>query len=556
MKKIIAVLGFLAALALAAPAMAQSLAPTYTTTSGYTTAYTAPTSYCPALSYNLYFGVRDYYTRGQVTALQQFLSARGYYQPVTGYFGGITRNNVAQFQRQYNIYPVTGGVGPITRGVIGQLCQGGGSAGGLSITGVSGPNTLGVGQQGTWSITTNAPYGSNLSVSVRWGDEGYYPYGTSSAGAYASTQTSFSHTYQQAGTYTITFTVSDSYGHSTTATQSVVVGGQVTQQAPVITSVTPTQGPVGTTVTIQGYGFTDSNVIHFGNGGKMSVPSFNNGTLMYYTIPSTVSGCDVIMTFAVCAQYVQQVTPGTYSLYVANQYGQSQATNFTVTGSSNCYPYSTCPIGGVTVSSPSQGQTYSRGQDMTISWGYPVTPNSTQMMLELYTAAGTRVGLIAVSSNTSGSYTWHIPGFPQNYMCTLQYPNGLCGTSIPDGQYYVKVSASNNPLDSNPSIIASGQSGTFTMTGAGGSTGSISANPQSGNVPLTTTFTVNNYSGSYFVNYGDGTSASLVSGSTSHTYYNRGTYTATFTSDYACLHSTPACQIAQQNLGSVTVTVN
>jgi PKD repeat protein len=193
---------------------------------------------------------------------------------------------------------------------------------------------------------------------------------------------------------------------------------------------------------------------------------------------------------------------------------------------------------------------------MTINWSYPVTPNSTQMMLELYSASGSRIGLIAVSSNTSGSYTWHIPGFPQNYMCTLQYPNGLCGTNIPNGQYYLKVSATNDPFDSNPSIIASGQSGTFTMTGAGDSQGGITANPQSGAAPLTVTFSIPNYSGSYFVNFGDGLSASLVSGSVSHTYYNRGTYTASFTSDYACLHSTPACEIAQQNLGSVTVVAN
>jgi len=123
-------------------------------------------------------------------------------------------------------------------------------------------------------------------------------------------------------------------------------------------------------------------------------------------------------------------------------------------------------LGGITVSSPVAGATYARGQDMTISWGYPVTPNSTPMVIELYTAAGTPIGPIAVSNATSGSYPWHIPGFPQNYMCTQQYPNGLCGASIPNGQYYIKVSAEQNALSGNPTVIASGQSGVFTIVGA------------------------------------------------------------------------------------------
>lgn len=449
MKKLIASLGILAMVAAASPAMAQSVVPIYAPISSPIAP--SPQAFCPALSYNLYVGLNDYYTRGQVTALQQFFAARGMYQPVTGYFGPITAANTASFQRQYGVYPITGGVGPLTRAAIARLCNGNG---------------------------------------------GVYP---------------------------------------------------PSAQAPVIYSVTPTSGPVGTVVAIRGANFGASNTVHFGAGGHMQVPSFFGGTTIYYTIPNQVSPCDVVMTFAVCAQYVQLVTPGTYSISVSNQYGQSAAQNFMVTGTSGG------PVGGMTVSSPAAGQTYRRGQDMTITWGYPVTPNSTQVMLELYSASGSRIGLIAVSNSTSGSYTWHIPAFPQNYMCTLQYPNGLCGTNIPDGQYYIKVSASNDPFDSNPNIIASAQSGTFTMTGGSAASG-VSAAPQSGPVPFTTTFTLGNYTGQYRVDYGDGLSNSLISGSASHTYYNRGTYTATFVSDYPCLHNTPACEIAQQNLGSVTVT--
>jgi PKD repeat protein len=551
MKKIIAVLGILASLATAAPAMAQSVVPTYATVSGYASAYTTGSgmAYCPALSFNLYFGLRDYYTQGQVSALQEFLAARGYSQPVTGYFGGVTRNNVARFQQQYSIYPITGGVGPITRGVISQQC---GSynpgTNGLSISNISGPTSLSVGQTGTWAITTNAPYGSYMSTSVHWGDEGYYPYNTASAAqSYVSGQTSLSHTYSQAGTYTITFTVTDSYGHTANASQTVVVGGGSAYQTPVITSVTPNQGSVGTTVTIQGYGFGQNNTVYFGNGGTQNVPSYN-GTSISYTIPLSIGA--VCAAGQVCPMYLQLVTPGTYNISVANGYGQSSSVPFVVTSGGT--------VGGLTVTSPSQGQTYSRGQDMTISWNYPVTPGSTQVMMELYSTSGSRIGLIAVSSNTVGSYTWHIPAFPQNYMCTLQYPNGLCGTNIPDGQYYVKVSASNNPLDSNPTVIASGQSGTFNMTGAGTTNSGLSASPMSGNAPLTVTFSPSSIPGGYWsIQFGDGTSANLLTSSVTHTYSSRGTYTASATTDLPCLHSTPQCYTfaAQQSLGSATINV-
>src|SRR6185369_7752400 len=109
MKKAITIL---ALCAIAIPALAQtypySYPPSYPVSSPAIAP--APTSYCPQLTYNLYVGLSDYYTLGQVTQLQQFLGTQGYYQPVTGYFGSQTRANVAQYQRTHSVYPITGGV--------------------------------------------------------------------------------------------------------------------------------------------------------------------------------------------------------------------------------------------------------------------------------------------------------------------------------------------------------------------------------------------------------------------------------------------------------------
>ena len=107
-------------------------------------------------------------------------------------------------------------------------CGGGGGGGygyggAPSITSVNGPTSLRVGEQGTWRITTNAPSNTYLSVSVRWGDENMYAYPTSAYGQQVYQQNTFTHTYRQAGTYTVTFTATDNYGRSNIATATVNV---------------------------------------------------------------------------------------------------------------------------------------------------------------------------------------------------------------------------------------------------------------------------------------------------------------------------------------------
>jgi hypothetical protein len=115
----------------------------------------------------------------------------------------------------------------------------------------------------------------------------------------------------------------------------------------------------------------------------MSVPSYNNGTIIYYTIPSSVSACDIIQTFAVCTMMVQQVTAGSYPIYVSNANGQSGTVYFTVNGGSQS--------SGLQVTSPTQGSVYYRGQDMTINWNWNIPSGYTgsTVTLDLYTAGRT-----------------------------------------------------------------------------------------------------------------------------------------------------------------------
>ncbi|HVU75555.1 MAG TPA: IPT/TIG domain-containing protein, partial [Candidatus Paceibacterota bacterium] len=59
---------------------------------------------------------------------------------------------------------------------------------------------------------------------------------------------------------------------STDATTSPSENPAPASAAPVIYSITPRSGPVGTQVSITGFGFTKDNIVHFGGGAIAHVP--------------------------------------------------------------------------------------------------------------------------------------------------------------------------------------------------------------------------------------------------------------------------------------------
>lgn len=102
------------------------------------------------------------------------------------------------------------------------------------ISGISGPQSLNVGEAGTWEIKAYDPNGGNLSYSVFWGDEVMTQTAVSNAKEimldYRQTST-FSHVYERAGSYTPVFTVRNDAGKSITTSLSLKVKG---------TSINPT----------------------------------------------------------------------------------------------------------------------------------------------------------------------------------------------------------------------------------------------------------------------------------------------------------------------------
>ncbi len=95
------------------------------------------------------------------------------------------------------------------------------------INGVDTPTTLSVGQTGTWTVRATDPLNGTLSYSAIWGDGSILPPGmVGNAAQPTISQTStFTHVYTTAGTYTATFTVTNSSGQSARITSTVVVTG-------------------------------------------------------------------------------------------------------------------------------------------------------------------------------------------------------------------------------------------------------------------------------------------------------------------------------------------
>lgn len=101
------------------------------------------------------------------------------------------------------------------------------------ISGVKGPTTLKVGEEGLWTINAYDPANGSLSYSVTWGDEVYY----SREGAVAAppalspvVQTgTFSHVYSNPGTYTPVFRVVNDKGLEAKTSLSVSVTGGTSQ---------------------------------------------------------------------------------------------------------------------------------------------------------------------------------------------------------------------------------------------------------------------------------------------------------------------------------------
>jgi len=303
-----------------------------------------------AFTRELSFGARG----NDVVNLQQLLSNRGYsVGRIDGVFGSRTRNAVINYQLDSGL-SATGVADSETlarlsstvstaayasstptiyspncplvfvNGVVQRTCQPLPVPPPIPtqrpvISGVSGPQSLNVNQQGTWTVSASSVYGGNLSYSVNWGDQPMYAYGTNNSLSYPQQSATFTHTYVQAGTYTPVFTVTNNLGQTATTSLSVYVSGNYNNSFPTISYLSPSSGRVGTQVTVFGSGFGfGSNNVYFGSYVVPNIYSYN-GTSLTFTVPQT--GTTNCFSYP-CSQ--------NFNVSVNNSYNTSNQVNFTL----------------------------------------------------------------------------------------------------------------------------------------------------------------------------------------------------------------------------------
>jgi len=404
----------------------------------------------------------------------------------------------------------------------------GGTTGAPVISGVSGPTTLAVGQSGGWTVNATDPAGGTLYYRVVWGDEISY----SNVGASTLLQrqsftqaASFSHTYSSSGTYTPTFSVSNSSGNEAQTSVSVQVGGGTTQPT-LSVSVDPATPPSrtivpGTTdievarfqVAVSGENVTLVNLVagisnNLGEGGcnsyinDLRLIDVSNGTQIGSTI-SNFSGCSATFTninytlpknstktFAIRLSVPATASTGLVFSFDINgftwlplQSGRTlQSAGFS--SFANTMTIGGNPTASVTVLSPNGGEQWQVGNTQTIRWQHDgaFTGKNTFYSVQLLGdiskgltgATIMREGTIGVSTNapSNGEVLWTVPATMKSGSYQLfiseQDPNDSSKrfSDTSDGQITVVGGpTSNMPPKINggtsPTSVQVGQSATF-----------------------------------------------------------------------------------------------
>jgi peptidoglycan hydrolase-like protein with peptidoglycan-binding domain len=401
---------------------------------------------CLNLIQNLGYGSRDALSSGAVSELQNFLRSQQYFNVyASGFFGPLTLRATELFQAAHGV-PSTGFVGPLTRAAIGSLSCGttpppssglyiqslSPSAGavGTSVTvsgsGFTSDNTILFGSGALVHVASND--GSTLTFTVPGALNPLCYY----SGCMLPSQETMPGTYN----------VSIQNSNGTTNTVSFTVTSSQPSATPVtIYHISPTSGAVGSTLSITGFGFTASNIVHFGGGAITGVPIASSIAIACTTSPSCHGGINQTLTITVpssigpycppgsmCPMYMQLITPGTYTIYVQNDNGTSNSFSFTVTGTS---PLTSAPsITGIdapsTLALGSTGTwtvhaSVPSGSTTTLhyaaNWGdqpalagnalvasSPVSQSSATFM-HAYTQAGTYTAVFTVSDDSGQSST-------------------------------------------------------------------------------------------------------------------------------------------------------
>ncbi len=172
---------------------------------------------------------------------------------------------------------------------------------------------------------------------------------------------------------------------------------------PIINSLSVYSGPLGTSVTITGLGFsTTGNQIKFGETGseynpEYNLPSTDENRKITFTVPSYIY-YKCMNDIPKCTVRMDVIPQGTYPITVVNEYGTSTNVNFTVTGSGSNTP-------SIRVISPNSGfESIEQGSKVEIQWTSNIPSNE---MVIVYVSDGINRGNNNLVLNT-GNFIYTI----------------------------------------------------------------------------------------------------------------------------------------------------
>jgi hypothetical protein len=326
--------------------------------------------------------------------------------------------------------------------ITGYQCSGSGYQGRAPvITSFTGPTALNVGQTGTWTVVANDPDGSSLSYSINWGD---VQSGLAAAqSTYLGQTTTFTHSYNTYGTYTVRITVTDAQNLTATTTATVTVGsGTIGGGSNVLQLISPNGGTyyAGSTMSI-----TWADYI-------------SNGTQPYYTLTlvnnnytgCTIYGCSSpsysypIATGVYGSSYSwsmpSSIPTGTYLVQICRYGGSdcdvsdsavyinqnvSQYTTFTVSPSTGSAPLTV--TASATMTTPSGSITPCGTLTLgTLDWG----DGTTDTMTYLGCSSGTQTVTRTHTYTTSNTYTVRLYGSGTTLGTQTVYVGTNGGSSI------------------------------------------------------------------------------------------------------------------------------
>ncbi len=313
------------------------------------------TSACITLTKDIRYRSKDATTNGEVSLLQDFLNTQGVFnQESTGYAGLLTIKAIKDFQSKYGISP-TGFVGPLTRAKVKEVSCGGTSTASVPVTPTTPsqptPQTTPQVSADTAKSTTAASSGepvlsmiypttANPGVSI-------YLYGENFSGddlkVYVDnlvlTPKIISPTVAMiivpehfvGGTYTFTVTMMKN-NVKTKGLPLTIVASEATQKTstPVLSSVNPASGPLGTSITLLGKGLFNASLVEI----------YKDGTLVGKADRLYVASNGTAVTFTL-ADYLFTTVPSTgttLEMAVLSDGVRSNKTTYTVTTSGATTP--------------------------------------------------------------------------------------------------------------------------------------------------------------------------------------------------------------------------